>query len=86
MGITCDEKSHKEVPILSKTSPHTAVSVHEQLGLPNHGHQFPFPRITSETPLTKKVKVKFSRYRPGVAHRVGRGIALLFHDRGTRRG
>ena len=33
-----------------------------------------------------KVKVKFSRYRPGVAQRVGRGIALLFHDRGTRRG
>jgi hypothetical protein len=34
----------------------------------------------------KKVKVKLSRYRPGVAQRVGRGIALLFHDRGTRRG
>jgi len=34
----------------------------------------------------KKVKVKCSRYRPGVAQRVGRGIALLFHDRGTRRG
>jgi len=34
----------------------------------------------------KKVKVKWSRYRPGVAQRVGRGIALLFHDRGTRRG
>ena len=33
-----------------------------------------------------KVKVKCSRYRPGVAQRVGRGIALLFHDRGTRRG
>jgi len=33
-----------------------------------------------------KVKVKGSRYRPGVAQRVGRGIALLFHDRGTRRG
>ena len=33
-----------------------------------------------------KVKVKWSRYRPGVAQRVGRGIALLFHDRGTRRG
>jgi hypothetical protein len=30
-------------------------------------------------------KVKRSRYRPGVAQRVGRGIALLFHDRGTRR-
>jgi len=32
------------------------------------------------------VKVKWSRYRPGVAQRVGRGIALLLHDRGTRRG
>ena len=26
------------------------------------------------------------RYRPDVAQRVGRGIALVFHDRGTRRG
>jgi len=34
----------------------------------------------------KVVKVKWSRYRPRVAQRVGRGIALLFHDRGTRRG
>jgi len=33
-----------------------------------------------------KVKVKWSRYRPGVAQGVGSGIALLFHDRGTRRG
>ena len=33
----------------------------------------------------KMVKVKWSRYRLGVAQRVGRGIALLFHDRGTRR-
>ena len=33
-----------------------------------------------------KVKIKWSRYRPGVAQRVGRGIALLFHDRGTRLG
>ena len=32
-----------------------------------------------------RVKVKWSRYRPGVTQRVGRGIALLFHDRGTRR-
>jgi len=32
------------------------------------------------------IKVKCSRYRPGVAQRVGRGIALLFHDRGSRRG
>ena len=36
--------------------------------------------------LLIKVKIKFSRYRPGVAQRVGRGIALLFHDHGTRRG
>ena len=30
-------------------------------------------------------KVKCSRYRPDVAQRVGRGIALLFLDSGTRR-
>ena len=35
--------------------------------------------------ILKKEKVKRSRYRPGVAQRVGRGIALLFHDRSTRR-
>jgi hypothetical protein len=38
---------------------------------------------------TKKIlliKVMQPRYRPGVAQRVGRGIALLFHDHGTRRG
>ena len=32
------------------------------------------------------IKVKWSRYRPIVVQRVGKGIALLFHDRGTRRG
>ena len=36
--------------------------------------------------LILKVKVSWSRYRPGVAQRVGRSIALLFHDRFTRRG
>jgi len=33
-----------------------------------------------------KVKVKWFRYRPGVAQRVGRGVALLFHDPDTRMG
>ena len=41
-------------------------------------------RFKTELLITKKVKG--SRYRLGVAQRVGRGIALLFHDRGTRRG
>ena len=36
--------------------------------------------------LRQKVKVKWTRYRPGVAQRVGRGMALLFHDRSARRG
>ena len=35
---------------------------------------------------TRGWKVKCSHYGPGVAQRVGRGIALLFHDGGTRRG
>jgi hypothetical protein len=30
-------------------------------------------------------KLQWSRYRPGVAQRVGRGIALLFNECGTRR-
>ena len=34
----------------------------------------------------RQLKVKWSRYRPGVAQRVGRGIALLFHDHSTWRG
>jgi len=33
-----------------------------------------------------KVKVKWYRYIPGVDQRVGRGIALLFHDDSIRRG
>jgi len=31
-------------------------------------------------------KITKNGYRPGVVQRVGRCIALLFHDRGTRRG
>ena len=31
-------------------------------------------------------EVKWSRYRPSVPQRVGRGIALLYHDRDSRRG
>ena len=36
--------------------------------------------------IIKRQKVKWSCYRPGVAQRVGRDIAILFHARGTRRG
>jgi len=36
--------------------------------------------------IHKGKKVKWFRYRPGVAQKVGRGIALHFHDRGTRGG
>ena len=35
--------------------------------------------------LYNNKKVKWSRYRPGVAHKVCRDIALIFHGRGTRR-
>jgi len=42
--------------------------------------------LTGKHPYTFTVKVKWSRNRPGVAQRVGRGTALLFHDRSTRRG
>jgi hypothetical protein len=41
---------------------------------------------TRRKPDITNVKVKWSRYRTGVAQRAGRGIALLFHDRDNRRG
>ena len=44
------------------------------------------PFMNKNIYIKVKVKVKRFRYRPGVAQRVGKGIALLFHDRGTRRG
>jgi len=43
-------------------------------------------KVVYSVKVKVKVKVKWSHYRPGVAQRVGRGIALLFHDHGTRRG
>jgi hypothetical protein len=36
--------------------------------------------------LLSRVKVKSSRYRPKVAYRMSRGIALIFLDLGARRG
>ena len=45
-------------------------------------YQFKFLYYVNKT----EKKLKWSRYRPDVAQRVGRGIALLFHDGGTRRG
>ena len=46
-----------------------------------------FTRISSEVSwIIGTDKVKWFRYRPGVAQRVGRGIPLLFHGRWTRRG
>ena len=48
-----------------------------------------FPKCLRIAPFTFTFfynKVKWPRYRPDVAQRVGRGIALLLHDRGTRRG
>jgi len=44
--------------------------------------RFRQPQISENTHYT----VKRIRYRAGVAQRVGRGIALLFHNGGTRRG
>jgi len=42
--------------------------------------------LTAALVMDVKIKVKWSCYWLIVAQRVGRGIALLFHDRGTRSG
>jgi len=63
------------------------------LGIKLNTHLHRLPRLRIRTAILRfphtfpwRGKVKCSRDRPGVAQRVGRGIALLFHDRGTRRG
>ena len=58
---------------------HTAISANSQLLIPVN-------TVLCILLSTEAKKVKWSRYRPGVAQRVGRGIVLLFHDRSTRRG
>ena len=69
---------------------HTILRAHIPLLLEKFGYKHVlFENVVSTQKIAsiyKKVNVKRSRYRPGVAQRVGRGIALLFHDRGTRRG
>jgi len=42
--------------------------------------------IAKRALLLGRSKGKVFPYRPGMVQRVGRGIALLFHDRDTRRG
>jgi len=42
--------------------------------------------LVNITGNSKNVKVKGSHHSPGVAQILGRIIALLFHDCGTRRG
>ena len=57
------------------------------LPLDTSQHSIPMQGARSLSQFSIKYsKVKRSRYRPSVAQSVGRGIALLFHDRGTRRG
>ena len=41
---------------------------------------------TNALRIKKVKKVKYSRFRSGVAQRVGRGIALLFNDRALEGG
>jgi hypothetical protein len=47
---------------------------------------FSFHTVLQQKQKTVSLLLKWSRYRPGVAQRVGRGIALLFYDRGPRSG
>ena len=55
-----------------------------------HKYKLPLNYIHKKVPSVAvssvKVKVNCSCYRSGCGPGVGRGTALLFHDRGTRRG
>ena len=72
--------------MLSERPPARIISALSQFTLIHKTEASGSFRNTDSTTHRCKVKVKWSCYRPGVAQRVGRDIAVLFHDRGTRRG
>jgi len=85
ISILCPENPYM-TPRLSSLQPKITgrchkITRHEKKKSQNLPHR----NFTLLTPCKIKVTVKWSRCRPGVAQRVGRDIALLFHDRGTRR-
>jgi len=55
---------------------------------PERRHAVVFHKLHNKVSFSvqKKIKLKCSRYRSGVAQRVGKVTPLLFHDHGTRRG
>ena len=69
-----------EVTFIRKELNSTGVQPQMKL---SHGNWYNYLKFVY---IYSKSKVKWSRYRPGVAQRVGRGIVLLFHDHSTRRG
>jgi len=63
------------------------VDPHHFKNFRSHGCEFSQIQITVRALIHRtNIKVKWSLYKPGVAQRVGRVTALLFHDSGTRRG
>jgi len=79
-----DWNGHNSVTVQNRTHVYMNFFDHKDLG--NHLLQL-CPKVVKH-PIYIYIyiyKLKWSRYRPGVAQRVGRGIALLFHDRSTRR-
>jgi len=69
------DKLPRNTSVSTKTLPSTFLPIHYSL-----------TGLSFVAVYTHLKKVMWSRYRSGVAQRVGRGIALLFHDHGTRRG
>jgi hypothetical protein len=93
-----DSRSHSDTPqpaglLWTSDQPVAETPTHnthsQKTFMPPAGFEPAIPasqRPQSHTFCIYIYKVKRSRYRPGVAQRVGSGIALFFHDRGTRRG
>ena len=75
----CLEKSGNSYPV-------TRCHIAEGIPQLNHWENLKSQSLAGNFISTVKVKVKWSHYRPGVAQRLSRGIALLFHDHGIRRG
>ena len=87
---TLDNRKYTEVTLDSRSF---SISTSTVYNMPRHRYVHKKIEVMNAIYLIilnqisfKLFHIKGKGYRPGVAHRVGKVIALLFHDRGTRRG
>ena len=84
--MSCKFQSFSQISVFDVQTKISAILLLPASGIHTHTHIYIYTHTHTHIYIYIYIKVKWSRYRLGVAQRMGRVIALLFHDRGTRRG